>query len=123
MGMIYQYVGHFTTCEGQIFHMNTSHVRLSTICLVRSKTGYHGNKGTGYYETSDLCKHIESSDVVYRYIIAVDLDINLYFWLPWQQNEKLLSQSFEVITRYTSELVSSFCTTHLCHVIYKLPFL
>ena len=77
----------------------------------------------------DIMKHliylnlIESSDVVYGYIVAVDLDINLYFWLPWQQNEKLLSQPFEVITRYTSELVSIFCTTHLCHVIYKLPFL
>ena len=57
---------------------------------------------------------VESSDVVYGYIIAVDLDINLYFWLLWQQNEKLLSQSFEVVTRYTSELVSIFCTTHLC---------
>ena len=52
--MIYQYVGHLTTYEGHIFHMNTSHVRLATICLVQSKTCYHGNKGTGYYETSDL---------------------------------------------------------------------
>ena len=57
MGMNYQYVGHLTTYEGQIFHMNTSHVRLSTICFVQSKTCYHGNKGTGYYETSDLSEH------------------------------------------------------------------
>ena len=59
--------------------MNTSHVRLATICLVQSKTCYHGNKGTGYYETSDLSEHNRKLRCGNGYIVAVDLNINLYF--------------------------------------------